>query len=801
MGERKTDCKNSSPKVSVIMPVYNTEKYLRESLDSLLAQTFSDFEIICVDDGSTDSSRSILWEYAVRDARIRVLEQNNLTAGAARNRGLSVAQGEYVIFLDGDDFFAPELLESTYQAAVDNQADIVLFDWRRYDNTNKKVQECEQILRYDLIPDTPVFSRRDIPDNILLVTNPAPWNKLFSRAYLLSTGLQFQALPNANDFYFVMGELALANRICVVNKVLVYYRINAKTNTQNGKHRNPLCFLNAITALYNLLNDRGVYEEIKDSFIYVSLSCTLFNLSTVQTDQARWCILDALEQESVQRMELFQHAAEEQNTLNYVNRQSQRLAQSISAAMRQYRQTRATWNLEPPQMVIPYRADTPVYVSVIVPVYNVAPYLNQMFSSLVHQSLHEIEIICVDDGSTDDSLNILRQWAEKDPRISVYTQENMGPSRSRNVAMAAATGEYIFFMDSDDYLELDALEQLYQRATRDQLEIVYFDAATVFENEDLRDENPSFGIASNRSFSYDQIYDGPSLFTLFQFKGDYCAVPWLQFSRREFICQHHIQFHVGIVHEDNAFVFAAILNAKRVAHIHKRLYNHRIRPNSIMTQQTSFRNSYGYFVSFMDMYAAFLEVEPQLSQEAHTLAEVRLCNTIKSAQDCYRKMPREQWDSELGLGDDYRFFQTLVRRPAELQQNGELYYEQLQDVREKLKTANDIKAEVYGKLRREYAIKADLNERLKRAYAEKTEINARLHRTYDEKRERGVQIKKLKGQLEAAQKTQTDLKKQLKAAKKQNAALKRSYSYRLGRALTAPLRAMKRLWRKIRKGK
>ncbi|MCD7801515.1 MAG: glycosyltransferase [Clostridiales bacterium] len=763
---------NSSPKVSVIIPVCNVERYLGECLDSLLAQTFSDFEIICVDDGSTDSSRSILWEYAARDARIRVLEQNNLTAGVARNRGLSVAQGEYVIFLDGDDFFAPELLESTYQAAVDNQADVVLFDGKRYDSAKEQILENTHFLRRDLVPIASVFSRRDIPDNIYRIINPAPWTKLFSRAFLISTGLQFQALPNANDFYFILAALALADRICAVKEDLVYYRINAKTSTQSGKHRDPLCFLKAITALYDLLNDRGVYEEIKNAFTHIALSTTLYNLRTVQTDQARWNILDALGQENVLRMGLLSIEMEE-NEENDVKRLAKKMAQSVSSAVIQYERTKATWKMEPPQLVVPYRADIPALVSVLVPVYNAAPYLNQTLSSLTDQSLREIEIICINDGSTDDSLDVLRQWAERDSRISVYTQKNMGQACSRDFAIQAATGEYIYFMDSDDWLEPDALEQLYDRASRDRLDVVYFDAVSFFEDESLCDEHAALANSYIRSDSYDQVYDGPSLFTMLQFKGEYYPSPCLQFLRRGFVCEHKLQFHVGTIHEDNAFTFAAILNAKRVSHIHRSFFHRRIHSKSTMTTQISFRNSYGYFAGYVDMFHTFLEVEPKLNQDAHAAAENRLCTILRNAQDCYRKMPVEQWDSELGLGTDYRLFYDLVRRPAELQLNDAQFRE--------------------------------IKERLQR---EKSELNRKLQITYDEKFDRGVQIKELKAQLKASKKAQADLKrqlgqtkKQLKAAKKQNTAIKRSASYRLGRILTWPVRKLKGLLKGLRKGK
>ena len=116
------------PLVSVIIPVYNVEEYLRQCLDSVREQTLSDIEIICVNDSSTDGSLSILEEYAKKDPRIQVVTQPNGGAGAARNKGLSMAAGKYLSFLDSDDFFEPDMLELAYKKAEEDKADFVVFD-------------------------------------------------------------------------------------------------------------------------------------------------------------------------------------------------------------------------------------------------------------------------------------------------------------------------------------------------------------------------------------------------------------------------------------------------------------------------------------------------------------------------------------------------------------------------------------------------------------------------------------------------------------------------------------------------
>ena len=140
-----------SPKVSVIIPVYNVEKYLHQCLDSIINQTFKNIEIICVDDGSTDSSAKILEEYAQKYSFIKVIHQQNLYAGVARNNGMKIASGEYVFFLDGDDFCAPDLLSLAVNKGDSLGADIVVFDHIRFDEQTG-MKEKRKIFPLDFFP-------------------------------------------------------------------------------------------------------------------------------------------------------------------------------------------------------------------------------------------------------------------------------------------------------------------------------------------------------------------------------------------------------------------------------------------------------------------------------------------------------------------------------------------------------------------------------------------------------------------------------------------------------------------------
>ena len=148
----------NQPKVSVIIPVYNTEKYLRECLDSVVNQTLRDIEIICVDDGSTDASPEILRKYAEKDSRVQVFTQEKSNAGAARNVGLSKAAGEYLAFLDSDDYYELSMLEHMLACAQERAADVVVCRYHTCcENTGKTSHSCWGV-KMDRLPAKKVFS-------------------------------------------------------------------------------------------------------------------------------------------------------------------------------------------------------------------------------------------------------------------------------------------------------------------------------------------------------------------------------------------------------------------------------------------------------------------------------------------------------------------------------------------------------------------------------------------------------------------------------------------------------------------
>lgn len=275
---------NYTPKVSVVVPVYNVEPYLRQCLDSIINQTLKEIEIICIDDGSTDASLDILKEYATKDNRITVIAQKNLYAGVARNVGLTVAKGGYLCFLDSDDFFEPTLLEETYNLAEKEQSQIVFYQYTYYDNDTQKCDaEPRGISKRLTNEDYITVTTTSIKDDLFTLCNPMPWNKLINRSLAVKEDLHFQALKASNDVCFSLNVLACAERITLYYRNLVYYRYNRRDSLKNTRDKAPLNFYEAYKGIYNTLTSKGLYEKYKKTFIISLISTSLWTLD--KTDQ------------------------------------------------------------------------------------------------------------------------------------------------------------------------------------------------------------------------------------------------------------------------------------------------------------------------------------------------------------------------------------------------------------------------------------------------------------------------------------------------------------------------------------
>lgn len=534
---------NYTPKVSVIIPVYNVEKYLPECLDSVISQTLKEIEIICVDDGSTDNSVNILKEYAKKDKRITVLRQTNLHAGVARNAGIAVAKGEYFSFLDSDDFFELDMLESLVKIAEKDKSDVVICGNYVFDQMENKDVRTTQYLE-QFINKSP-FNPKDIAADLFMMCNPNAWTKLFRSANIRKYNIRFEKFISCNDITFVCTNLALAEKISIINTPYVHYRVNTKINISSNRGDNAICLVLAVDKLIQNLKSYDVYDKFKDTLKQRLKSSFI------------WELKQCTEKQAVKLRE----------------------------------EAKALFD----QQLYDFVCGEKPKVSVIIPVYNVEKYLPQCLDSAINQSMKEIEIICVNDGSPDNSLAILQDYAKKDSRIKIINQKNQGVSASRNNALQIVRGEYILFLDSDDWIDKDTCKDLYEYAKKFDLDMINFeginyDSETGELNQLPAQKNP-YVSESGVCFTKEQVDTFIDKIGI-----SACRV----FYKTDFIQKNNLQFPVGLRFEDNYFLLKALNLMQRYGVLHKILYYRRTHPGQLTANWDKFFGDYINIIKKVD---------------------------------------------------------------------------------------------------------------------------------------------------------------------------------------------------------
>ena len=229
--------KTDSPMISVVIPVYNMEAYLRNCLDSVALSTWKDMEIICVDDGSTDRSLEILREYADKDSRIRILTQDHKYAGAARNAGIQAAGGKYIHFLDSDDEILPDAYEKMMAAAEAVDAEVCECLYTNVDAGTGETVDEPFFFSYD--GQAPYLSLYDggKSEYTLIRGHVVPWNKIYLRSFLTENGIRFDDLICAEDRSFYFGVILKARRIVRLQDRFVLHRIRIGTSLDGSDVR------------------------------------------------------------------------------------------------------------------------------------------------------------------------------------------------------------------------------------------------------------------------------------------------------------------------------------------------------------------------------------------------------------------------------------------------------------------------------------------------------------------------------------------------------------------------------------
>ena len=568
-----------TPKVSVIIPVYNVENYLRQCLDSVCGQTLKEIEIICIDDGSTDTSLDILKEYAKNDNRITVITQKNLHAGVARNAGLAVAKGDYVHFLDADDWLDTDSYQQLVNITNKNNIDFIKFKSFAYHNIFKSTYSWPftDLANFPSeLFDKIISFEKNFKE--LLEVLDAPWNGLYNRLFLVDKKLYFDNLICANDTSFFYRCLVNSTKIYVSSQTHVYYRTHNNTSLIGIRAKHFDCQLTQ----YNII-DKIIAQQPKDVINLVRKK-----LITSIVERARSYITNPAYDEDI-KLKIFEQVT------------------SFFSSLKE----EITPNTNIDFYYTHLKNDSSeVKVSIIIPVYNMEKYLEQCLDSVVNQTLKEIEIICVDDGSTDNSVNIIKSYAANDSRIKLIQQKNQFAGPARNNGLKLARGEYVAFIDPDDWIDTNMYYEMYNQAKQLKSDIVVCNYEKYNENSKQFSSTPFFtelknglnvvdsNIPENKNISPETMRKSLMIFPCYS---------WNKIYKNSLLKIHDIKFDTCQCYEDWNFVLKSHMKAIRFSYIDKCYYKYRYHESS--TLRTTRNNRYVYIIDLLSQIKQYLKSE------------------------------------------------------------------------------------------------------------------------------------------------------------------------------------------------
>ena len=271
--------------ISVIIPVYNVESYLKQCLDSICNQSFKDIEIICVNDGSTDSSLSILEEYASRDSRIDIISQPNRGLASARNTGFAKAEGKYIYFIDSDDYIELDALEKLYNNAISNYSDAVLFKFQKVDDFSNIHKRGIAFKIDDIFGDIDynnfVFTYKDVKKHVMNSAYSACL-KLYKKEFIDEIDFVFPEGLNFEDVPVHVKVMLEAQRLSFVPEFLYNYRSNPDSILNSSA--NGFDIFKVIDLVEEYLRKNNYYEELENEFISFKIAQILQYLKSEQSE-------------------------------------------------------------------------------------------------------------------------------------------------------------------------------------------------------------------------------------------------------------------------------------------------------------------------------------------------------------------------------------------------------------------------------------------------------------------------------------------------------------------------------------
>ena len=496
-------------------------------MDSVLSQTYKDFEVLMVNDGSTDGSGAICQDFAERDSRFHYFEKENGGLSDARNYGLDRAKGHYITFLDSDDFLFEDYLENLYHASRLSDSDITIGGYCRFGDSNFYFYNDR--FKSDSLVSVKDFQAIQYLDSMLdvtFITFSTAWGKLFKRE--LFSELRFPYGKYAEDQFLIWKLYMKADKIYVFNGASYVYRMNPSglSNIFTLKH------LDYIDALEERIKDTKDIEGIE---IQHSFNMYRYVLQRILGQLEEHDYIDEAK-EVRKKLELV-----EQGQYSFLSDEVKEIEVENGGEL----------------------------ISIIVPIYNVENYLRMCLDSIEHQTYSNIEVLLINDGSADSSGEICQEYVARDSRFRYFEKENGGASDARNYGIERSNGKYLTFVDSDDWLSLTYVEDLYQAAIRN-------DSDTVISHYTIYNESDRNYYVHIWDDYYEKNYTSEELIMelpKLELNGYIYITSWGILFKKELF--NNVKFPKGKVIEDSWTNYKLFFKSKKITYIHKEIYSHR----------------------------------------------------------------------------------------------------------------------------------------------------------------------------------------------------------------------------------
>ena len=501
--------------ISIVIPIYNAEKYLEECLNSIKNQTYKNIEVIMVNDGSKDDSETICKRFSEDDARFRYFTKVNGGVSSARNLGLDNVKGDYITFIDADDWIAEKHLELLINSIKKTNSDIGVSSYKEFNNKDtyyirvytkqeKNLLNFEKMNRDEFLTLFPKLMSTNVCFNNAV-------SKLFRKD--LVKNLRFDtSIKYGEDLDFYFRLYMNVDSISYVNELTYVYRIHGDSTTSNFNQEHAEQELNIFKYMYEKIQEIGL-----PSIHYFKKLKKLLE----------WR-MDFLENK-VLLNEYFNFLKNIEKTVTYPS----------------------------------------TLISVVIPIYNVSPYLRLCLESIQNQTYPHFEVLLINDGSRDDSKDICQEFINKDKRFRYYEQENLGISAARNTGILNSNGEFITFIEGDDFVDPNYLEELYHAALKNDSEIV------IGSYKEFNENDNNYYI-----YVFDDIEEHFNQNELIQKRGIEFETSWgILFHKRLF---ETILFSVGKSIGDYFTNYKLFMESCKASYIHKDFYIHRIRKGNLI---------------------------------------------------------------------------------------------------------------------------------------------------------------------------------------------------------------------------